>query len=120
MRTNAIIQRGLPAGVSFSVSELMSALGWVGRHGLALRVLIDRVIEDAEYEEMLVIEGGTRPFTQHVLWRTTEAVFEQHAGAPPQAYRSLDSALRALTPRGNKKGRARWINWSFANPAITE
>ncbi len=103
MHPKAICRRHPLVGLSFSVSELVTAVAWAERHGLALSVLLDRVIDEAEYEEMLVLEGRPQNFAQHVLWRTNTAVFEQHAGAPPRAFRSLHGALRSLVPLGTAK-----------------
>jgi hypothetical protein len=102
MHPNTTKRRIALAGLSFPVSELLTVRAWAARYGVALAVVIDRVIDEAAYEEMLVLTAGHAPDRPCVLWRTGCAVFEQHEGAPPRAYRSLDGALRALVPQLSK------------------
>jgi hypothetical protein len=98
MHPNTICQRKTPTGLSFAVSELLTAISWAERNGLGLYVVLDWVIDEAEYEEILILTGAAQPLAQHVLWRTANAVFEQHVGAPPRAFRNLHGALNALAP----------------------
>ncbi len=86
------------AGISFPVEELAEVRGWARAQGLVMEVVLDRVIDHAAYEEMLVICTPDRRTQRHVFWRTARAVMAQSPGERPRAFMSVGSALVALTP----------------------
>ncbi len=88
-------RRNAPYGLSFAIEELQAARCWAERQRLALTVALDRVVDGAEFEEMLLFQTRDRRRRVLTLWRTEAGVAGQKAGCLPTAYASLADALRA-------------------------
>ena len=105
---NVQARGGAPYGLSFAIEELHEARRWAELHRLTMTVALDRVIDGAEFEEMLLVVTRDRRRRVLTLWRTEAGVVAQPVGCLPSGYGCLTDALRAvagLAPRRRFWGR---------------
>ena len=115
MHAPAESRPSLPYGISFTVADLVAVRDWAARHSLAMEVLLDQVLDGAEFEELLLLRGAGGPKRALTIWRATGAIIAQQSGGRPLAFGSIASALTycatllAPPPRGRLSGFLRVI-----------
>jgi hypothetical protein len=115
MHAPAEARPSLPYGISFTVTDLVTVREWAARQGLSMEVLLDQVLDGAEFEELLLLRGAGGPKRSLSIWRATGAIIAQQSGAQPLAFTSIAPALAycatRLTPapRGRLSGFLRVI-----------
>ena len=84
----------VPHGVAFPVHELVFVRAWAEGRGLAMRILLDQVLDGAEFEEMLLLHGLAPHRRGLTLWRLAGGgVVAQLEGAVPLVFGGIHSAL---------------------------
>jgi hypothetical protein len=115
MHAPAESRPSLPYGISFTVTDLVTVRDWAARHGLSMEVLLDQVLDGAEFEELLLLRGAGGPKRALSIWRATGAIISQQSGAQPLAFASIAPALTycatllAPAPRSRLSGFLRVI-----------
>jgi hypothetical protein len=93
MHMHAVLRHPQPYAVAFSLADLVLVRAWAVQRGLSMTVLLDQVIDGAEFEELLMIRGrgpGRRALT---IWRTARSVIAQAAGGQPRSFSGVEPAL---------------------------
>jgi hypothetical protein len=93
----AFSRQGTPYGQSFAVADLMFVRDWVQRREFSLSILLDQVLDGAEFEELLLIRAKLRGRPALTLWRTSSHVIAQAAGGQPHAFSGVQPALAYLS-----------------------
>ncbi len=93
MHTPAVLRHRNPYGVAFPLAELLHVRAWAVHRGLSMSVLLDQVIDGAEFEELLLIRGHGPSRRALTIWRTAGSVIAQAAGAQPRAFTAVEPAL---------------------------
>jgi len=93
MHAPAESRPSLPYGISFTVTDLVAVRDWAARHGVAMEVLLDQVLDGAEFEELLLLRGPGGAQRAVTIWRATGAIIAQQAGARPLAFTAIGPAL---------------------------
>ena len=94
-------------GLAFAVEDLVMLRNWAEQRQLRLTVALDRVIDGAEFEELLVVappSGRRRTLT---LWRTQDGIFAQTATGAPQDFATMQDVLDQLRPA--RAARSGWL-----------
>ncbi len=99
MHTRSPDRTKAPLGLAFPVHELVFIRAWSEKRGLSMKVLLDQVLEGAEFEEMLLVRGLV-PSRQALsrqslsLWRIAGgAVVAQADGGQPLVFGGVHAAL---------------------------
>jgi hypothetical protein len=83
-----------PYGLAFPVHELVFIRAWAEKRGLSMKVLLDQVLEGAEFEEMLLVRGLVPSRRSLTLWRVSGgAVVAQAQGGQPRVFGGVHAAL---------------------------
>ena len=94
MPTQSSHRTRAPHGVAFPVHELVFVRAWAEGRGLTLRILLDQVLNGAEFEEMLLVRGMAMPRRAMTFWRLAGgAVVTQAEGGTPRVFGGIHSAL---------------------------
>ncbi len=99
MHTHSTDRTKAPYGLAFPVHELVFIRAWAEKRGLSMKVLLDQVLEGAEFEEMLLVRGLVP--SRHspsrgslTLWRVSGgAVVAQAQGGQPRVFGGVHAAL---------------------------
>ena len=84
-----------PAGIAFTVPELLILTAWAEFHGIKVVVELDYCIDGSEYEEVAALYPKGSLLRQWTLWRSREAVMVvPMSGAPFRA-----DCIAELLPR---------------------
>jgi hypothetical protein len=94
-----------PYGLAFPVHELVFIRAWSEKRGLTMKIQLNRVLDGAEFEEILLIRGLVPSRRALSLWRVASgAVVAQAEGGQPRVFDGVHAALShasamfALTP----------------------
>jgi hypothetical protein len=93
MPTSAAARHRTPYGLAFPLAELVFIRDWAEQRGLVMTVLLDQVLDGAEFEELLLIRGRTPGRRALTIWRTAASVVAQAAGAQPRAFTCVPPVL---------------------------
>jgi hypothetical protein len=91
----------LPTGLSFDVPDLLMMQGWSDFHDLRMTVELDFHVEDEEYEELLGIYDGNRPFRRWMIWRSCDGIVVQPAMGRTMLFDTMSDVLEILIPVGS-------------------
>jgi hypothetical protein len=83
----------VPYGISFAVADLVAVRDWAARHNLNMEVLLDHVLDGAEFEELLLLRGVGGAKRILTLWRVAGAILAQQSGTHPLAFTTMGPAL---------------------------
>jgi hypothetical protein len=86
METPAAARPKAPYGLSFALSDLVYMRSWAYRQGMNMQVLLDQVMNGAEFEEFLLIQRGGCDRRALTVWRTTAGVVAQESGGQPKLF----------------------------------
>jgi len=92
-----------PYGLSFQIEELVLVRRWAEERGLHLIVALDQMLENAEFEEMLILVPPDRKRRTLTIWRTLGSIFLQVPNGRPRAFATVEEALASLRPAGTKR-----------------
>jgi len=87
-----------PYGLAFSIDELLMVRDWAEARTLHMIVALDQVLENAEFEEMIILAPPGRRKRILTVWRTLGSVFLQTPGGRPRAFATMPEALASLHP----------------------
>ncbi len=87
-----------PYGLSFAIEDLAHIRRWAQSRQLTMRVAIDRLINGAEVEELVVLSAFDRRDQRVVLWRTFGTVYIQAMQSRPRGFTTVTLALEWLAP----------------------
>jgi len=104
----ALSRHGVPYGLSFAVPDLMFVRDWVQRREFHLSILLDQVLDGAEFEELLLIRAKLRGRRALTLWRTGSHVIAQAAGGQPRAFSGVQPALAYFSALWREADRRRF------------
>lgn len=110
MALEAEARRAAPFGLSFGIDDLLAARGWAEARRLRMQVVLDRVIDGAEFEEMLLLLAADGRRRIATVWRTEGGIVSQAPGRMPRLFSGMAEALGALAP----PRRRRWFGGSAA------
>jgi hypothetical protein len=79
----ASARRKAPYGLSFPVQDLLLLRGWAEPRGLRMEILLDQVMDGAEFEELLLVRCPGRGRRALSIWRTSAGVIAQASGGQP-------------------------------------
>jgi hypothetical protein len=97
-----------PYGLAFAVEELLQIRQWAEHRNLRMMVALDQVLDNAEFEEMVILAPPHRRRRTLTIWRTVGSVFMQTPNGRPRAFTTLEEGLAALRP-ARAKGRS-WLS----------
>jgi len=63
------------------------------RCGLRMTILLDQVMDGAEFEEVVLIRPSQRPHRAVTVWRTATCIVAQAAGRQPMAFGGIRAAM---------------------------
>ncbi|MGH3262556.1 MAG: hypothetical protein ACRDNS_11215 [Trebonia sp.] len=87
-----------PAGISFSVPELMIMSAWAEYHGLRVLIELDNCVDGAVYEEVAAFYSPGLALRRWSLWRAQDAVVLERLGASPVRSPGISALLDSLIP----------------------
>ena len=94
MHTQTPGRTAAPYGLAFPVHELVFIRAWSEKRGLAMRIMLDQVLDGAEFEEMLLIRGLVKSRQSLTLWRISGGgVVAQTEGGQPRVFDGVHAAL---------------------------
>jgi hypothetical protein len=106
MHPAAAARQKTPHGVAFPVHELIHMREWAKRRGLQAQILLDQVLDGAEFEELVLLKPPTVSRHAVSLWCTPAGIAVQSAAGRPRLFRGIRAALdyagtqlRATAPR---------------------
>jgi hypothetical protein len=80
-------------GEAFPLQELTFMRDGAGRRGLRMTILLDQVLDGAEFEEVVLIRPTLRPHRAVTVWRTANCIVAQAAGGQPRAFGGIRAAM---------------------------
>jgi hypothetical protein len=80
-------------GEAFPLPELAYMRNGATRHGLRMTILLDQVLDGAEFEEVVLIRPSFRPHRAVTVWRTANCIVAQAAGGQPKAFGGIRAAM---------------------------
>ena len=80
-------------GEAFPLPELAFMCAGTARRGLRMTILLDQVLDGAEFEEVVLIRPSFRPHRAVTVWRTTNCIVAQAAGGQPKAFGGIRAAM---------------------------
>ena len=92
-----------PYAQAFAIEELLMVRGWCERRGLLMTVVLDQVLDHAEFEEMLVLSPPDRTKRAVTIWRTPGSVLLHVPKGRPYAFHTVQAALASLRPARRKR-----------------
>ena len=75
-----------PYGLSFPVQDLLLLRGWAAPRGLRMEILLDQVMDGAEFEELILVRCRGRARGAISIWRTSAGVIAQAVGGQPMLF----------------------------------
>jgi hypothetical protein len=87
-----------PYGLAFSVTDLVLVRDWAEQRQLHLLVVLDRVMDGLEFEEMLILTPRRRRHGTLAIWRTRCGIFAQTSRTAPVRFSDLRQALDSHAP----------------------
>jgi hypothetical protein len=93
MQVPAVIRAKAIYGESFPLPELTFMRDGAGRRGLRMTILLDQVLDGAEFEEVVLIRPTFRPHRAVTVWRTANCIVAQAAGGQPKAFGGIRAAM---------------------------
>jgi hypothetical protein len=109
----AMPSHGTQYGLSFAVADLIYVRDWVQRREFCLSILLDQVLDGAEFEELLLIRARLRGRRALTLWRTVSHVIAQAAGGQPRAFSGVQPALAYFSAAWREADRHRFSVWRW-------
>jgi hypothetical protein len=82
-----------PYGLAFAVQDLVQVRAWAAGQGLGMQVLLDQVLDGAEFEELLLIARPGRGRRALSVWRTSAGIIAQASSGQPLLF----STMKAVT-----------------------
>jgi hypothetical protein len=98
----------LPYGLSFPVEDLLQIRHWAVNRNLRMQVALDQVLDNVEFEEMVILSPPHRRRRTLTIWRTVSGVFMQTPNGRPRVFPSLEEGLASLRPV--RSGRKSWLS----------
>ncbi len=98
-----------PYGLSFGIEELKTIHFWADKSNFRLAIVLDQVVEGAEFEEMLVLSENSSRCRSVTLWRTASSVIVQAQHSRPNAFRTMRDALSSIKVRNPARPARRWF-----------
>jgi hypothetical protein len=80
-------------GEAFPLPELAFMRNGAARNGLRMTILLDQVLDGAEFEEVVLIRPSFRPHRAVTVWRTANCIIAQAAGGQPKAFGGIRAAM---------------------------
>jgi hypothetical protein len=81
-------------GLAFPVHELVFMHAWSQGQGLTMSILLDQVLNGAEFEEMVLVRGRGARGRALTLWRVAAGgVVVQAEGGAPHVFGGIHTAL---------------------------
>ena len=113
------IAKRRPYGLAFMIEDLAHMRRWADERGLVMLVTLDRVINGAEFEEMIVLSPRGRTDRRMLLWRSFGTIYAQPPNAKPRGFTTVPQALDWLAPPQPPARHKHWLlRWSSPrNPA---
>ena len=112
MQLPADIRQKAIYGEAFPLPELVFMRDGAGRRGLRMTILLDEVLDGAEFEEGVLIRPTFRPHRAVTVWRTANCIVAQAAGGQPKAFggirAAMDHAFASLPCAAPSTGRFSW------------
>ena len=93
MRLPATIRQKAIYGEAFPLPELAFMRDGAARRGLRMTILLDQVLDGAEFEEVVLIRPSFRPHRAVTVWRTATCIVAQAAGGQPKAFGGIRAAM---------------------------
>ena len=91
-----------PYGLAFPLRELIYARSWAERRGAVMTILLDQVLDGAEFEELLLIRRAPPPANAVTrlaavpaltLWRSETEIVAQQSGRVLKRFTGVQLAL---------------------------
>jgi hypothetical protein len=92
-----------PYGLSFPIEELVLVRRWAEERALNMIVALDQTLENAEFEEMLILAPPDRKRRTLTIWRTLGSVFLQVPNGRPRSFATVEEALASLRAATGKR-----------------
>ncbi len=107
------VRQRRPYGLAFMIEDLAHIRSWAEARGLVMLVTLDRVIEGAEFEEMIVLSPRGRVDRRMILWRSFGTIYAQPPNAKPRGFTTVPQALDWLAPPEPPTRHRHWLlRWS--------
>jgi hypothetical protein len=96
--TPALQQRRRPYGLAFAIEDLKEIARWALAHQLVMLIVLDRLVGDIEFEEMVVLSTAGRRERRVMMWRSFGTIYAQPVSAKPRGFTTVLEALNWLSP----------------------
>lgn len=85
-----------PYGLSFAVPDLVFVRDWARKRALRMEILVDQVMDGAEFEELILLRvaGGGANGQALSIWRTRNGIVAQANGGHPKLFGSVRVAAQ--------------------------
>ncbi len=90
-----------PYGLSFAVQDLLLLRGWAEPRGLRMEILLDQVMDGAEFEELILVRRHGRGRRALSIWRTSAGVIAQAVGGHPMLFSGVQPVVMHFTSHFN-------------------
>ena len=107
MHSSPVSVRKAAYGLAFTIEDLVVVRDWAQRRRLRLAIALDRTLDGAEFEEMLVLSPAHGNRSTLTVWRTEDGVFAQAPHGVPHRFATIPELLSQLRPVRSR--RVAWL-----------
>ncbi len=107
MHSSHVFVRKVAYGLAFAIEDLVVVRSWAERRNLRLSIILDRMSDGAEYEEMLVLAPAHAKRSTLTVWRTKDGIFAQAPHGPPHRFATVSELLSQVRPVRSR--RVAWL-----------
>ena len=87
-----------PYGLAFEIDDLTAIRRWAEERRLRVSVVLDCVMDGAEFEELLVLAPAGSQRRTMTVWRTQDGVCAQTPSSSPHGFRTVQDMLSHIRP----------------------
>ncbi len=107
MPSSSVSVRTVAYGLAFQVEDLVEVRSWAEQRHLRLTIALDRTLDGAEFEELLILAPAHAQRSTLTLWRTKDGYFAQAPQGTPHCFDTVHELLGQLRPVRSR--RAAWL-----------
>jgi hypothetical protein len=96
--TPALQKHRRPYGLAFATEDLEEIGRWAQARQLVMLIVLDHVVNEFEFEEMIVLSTARHRERRVMLWRSFGTIYAQPVFAKPRGFATVPQALNWLSP----------------------
>ena len=108
MHSSNVFARRVAYGLAFTIEDLTLVRNWAEQRHLRLAIVLDRSVDGAEFEELLVLAPVQAKRSTLTLWRTKDGIFAQAQHGVPHRFETVGELLSQVRPVRSR--RVAWLH----------